>query len=130
MEASTITPNESFINDEDNFVTNNFTDGGDKFEVILFGQKTTFLTIKGNHYLFNIKNWNLSLEDFRKGFIISNNVVKVNDLIIELQELKNNDYIGDLFKDVNYNSITENIKSQSIQPRKSSIKIFPNKEFA
>ena len=130
LEASTITPNESFINDEDNFVTNNFTDGGDKFEVILFGQKATFLTIKGNHYLFNIKNWNLSLEDFRKGFIISNNVVKVNDLIIELQELKNNDYIGDLFKDVNYNSITENIKSQSIQPRKSSIKIFPNKEFA
>ena len=130
LEASTITPNESFITDEDNFLLIISLIEGDKFKVILFGQKASFLTIKENHNLFNIKNWNLSLKDFRKGFKISNNIVKVNELIIELQELKNNDYVGDLFKDVNYNNITENIKSQSIQPRQNSINIFPNKEFA
>ena len=27
------------------------------------------ITIGGNHYLFNIKNWNLSLEKFKEGFI-------------------------------------------------------------
>ena len=70
LEASSITSNENFINNEDNLITNSFTDGGDKFEVILFGQKATFLTIKGNHFLFNIKNLDLSLEEFRKEFII------------------------------------------------------------
>ena len=75
IKASTETPNQSFINDEDNMMTDNLAAGGDKFEVLLFGSANPILNIGGNHFLFNINNWNSSLEQFRKSFE-KNNIVK------------------------------------------------------
>ena len=43
-------------------MTHNSADGGDKFEVLLFGSANPILTIGGNHFLFNINNWNSLLE--------------------------------------------------------------------
>ena len=80
MKASTETPNQILINDEDNNITNNLTDGGEKFEALLFGTKNPLLTIGGNHFLFNIKNWNTSLEKFKKGFKENNVSKSVNIL--------------------------------------------------
>ena len=88
MKASTETPNQSFINDEDNNITNNLTDGGEKFEALLFETKNPILTIGGNHFLFNIKNWNTSLEKFKKGFKENNVSKSVNILKKELEFLK------------------------------------------
>ena len=43
-------------------MTHNSADGGDKFEVLLFGSANPILNIGGNHFLFNINNWNSLLE--------------------------------------------------------------------
>ena len=75
VKASTETPNQSFINGEDNFMIDNLADGANKFEVLLVGSSNPTLTIGGNHFLFNINNWNSSLEQFRKSFE-KNNIVK------------------------------------------------------
>ena len=53
----------------------NLADGANKFEVLLVGSSNPTLTIGGNHFLFNINNWNSSLEQFRKSFE-KNNIVK------------------------------------------------------
>ena len=60
-------------------MTHNSADGGDKFEVLLFGSANPILNIGGNHFLFNINNWNSSLEQFRKGFekIIFSKILKI-----------------------------------------------------
>ena len=44
----------------------------------LSGGDVPKITIEGNHYLFNIKNWNLFLEKFKEGFIKNNIVKKIN----------------------------------------------------
>ena len=71
--------NQSFINGEDNFMIDNLADGANKFEVLLVGSSNPTLTIWGNHFLFNINNWNSSLEQFRKGFekIIFSKILKI-----------------------------------------------------
>ena len=60
--GSAETPNQSFINGEDNFMIDNLADGANKFEVLLVGSSNPTLTIGGNHFLFNINNWNSLLE--------------------------------------------------------------------
>ena len=55
VKASTETPNQSFINGEDNFMIDNF-DESENFEVLFFGLSNLTLTIGGNHFLFNINN--------------------------------------------------------------------------
>ena len=109
------TPNESFITEKDNKLSENFPDGGDKFEVLLFGEKITELTIGGNHFLFEINNWNLSLEEFRKRFNENNTQKKVKELKIELRNLrKKSRIIKKLFNRINYESVSNNIKTQTL----------------
>lgn len=113
LKACTGTPNQSFINDYDNSLTKAFSDGGDKFEVLLFGNKIDKLFIGGNHFLFNINNWNLSLDEFKKGFA-KNNIQKLPSILIrELAELKKVEYAKILFKSINYQTVKNDIKSQS-----------------
>ena len=54
-------------------------DESENFEVLFFGSSNLTLTIGGNHFLFNINNWNSSLEQFRKGFekIIFSKILKI-----------------------------------------------------
>lgn len=118
MKAGTKTPDDGFINKGDNTKTIEYDDGGDKFESLIFDKKVSRLFIGGNHFLFNIKNWNLSLKKFKEGFIKNNDLKKVNKLKRELLELQNNDdRIRILFQNINYDNVTETNDSQSISTR-------------
>ena len=129
MEASTVTPNESFINEEDNKITIGIEDGGEKFEILAFGQKNPLITIGGNHYLFNINNWNQSLQDFKKGFQKNNIKKNVELLKKELNLLKKDKLVKELFEDIDYNNVSDDINSQSMPSRKCIGKIYRNSDF-
>ena len=88
MKACSKTQIDNFINDEDNKITNAAEDGGENFEILFFGQKNPLITIGGNHYLFNINNWNQSNQDFKKGFQKNNIIKNVELLKKELNLLK------------------------------------------
>ena len=57
--------------------------------------------------MFNIKNWNLSLEKFKEGFIKNNIVKKINVLKEELREIKKDTFVKELFKDIKYDNVGE-----------------------
>ena len=122
IKAGTATPNESFIDEEDNLKSEKYSDGGDKFEILLFGQRVENLTIGGNHFIFDIKNWSLSLNDFQKGFKNNNSQKIVTTLKYELINIKKNELVRELFQDINYRNVTDKIESQSL-PLKSSNKL-------
>ena len=117
LKACTSTPNQSFINDEDNSLTKTVADGGDKFEVLLFGKKVNKLTIGGNHFLFDINNWSLSLSDFKKEFRKNNIKKSPTHLKKELLILKEAKYTKILFKNIDYAHVTKEIKTQSFSPK-------------
>lgn len=122
LKAGTGTPNESFIMEEDNIISESFPDGGDKFEVMIFGGKITKLTIGGNHFLFEINNWNLSLEEFSKRFAENNIPKKAKDLKIELSNLrKSSSLIKVLFNKINYENVNDKIETQSLSLRTSDV---------
>ena len=108
----------------------NLADGANKFEVLLVGSSNPTLTIGGNHFLFNINNWNSSLEQFRKGFEDNNIVKDIKTLKKELNLLKKDDNVKELFKDINYDNIANNVESQSVQKRKRNITKIRDSEFA
>ena len=108
--ADNLTPKNSFIDNEDN----------DKFEKIIFGNKISRLFIGGNHFLFNIENWQLSLKDFSEGFQENNKARNIKELINELSVLINNDNdVKIFFEGINYKGIAEKEISQSIAIRQS-----------
>ena len=118
LKVSTKTPDDSFINKGYNTKTKDYDDGGDKFESLIFDKKVSNLFIGGNHFLFNIKNWNLSLKKFKGGFKKNNDLKKVNLLKRELLKLQNDDdRIRILFQNINYDDVTEKNDSQSISIR-------------
>lgn len=129
LNAYAPTPNESFINDEDNILVDTCGCVGQKFEVILFGKAVPKIIIGGNHYLFNIKNWSLSLEKFKEGFIKNNIVKKINVLKEELREIKKDTFVKELFKDIKYDNVGEKMESQSITTRKNNKVIINNSDF-
>ena len=121
IKAGTATPNESFINEEDNIKSEKYSDGGDKFEALLFGQKLNHLTLGGNHFLFNINNWSLPLSQFQNGFKKNNIKKSLSSLQNELDNIKKNSLVKALFKDIDYNNM-ENKKichSLSLKSNKS-----------
>ena len=120
IEAGTATPNESFIDEEDNLKSNQYYDGGDKFEVLLFGGKVDNLTIGGNHFIFNINNWSLHLNEFQDGFKKNNILKDVSDLMYELILIKKDDLVSILFEGINYSNVTVEKNSQSISLKSSN----------
>ena len=119
--AGTNTPHASYIEEEDNKKTKAYNDGGDKFEALIFGKKVTSLTIAGNHFLLDLDNWNLSLNEFQTKFK-KNNVLK--DLITlknELANIRKQDLVKKLFTNINYTNVTNKIESQSILLRSNYI---------
>ena len=119
--AGTNTPHASYIEEEDNKKTKAYNDGGDKFEALIFGKKVTSLTIAGNHFLLDLDNWNLSLNEFQTKFK-KNNVLK--DLITlkkELANIRKQDLVKKLFTNINYTNVTNKIESQSIPLRSNYI---------
>jgi len=124
--ASTLTPKKCFIDNKDNTSTCYLSDSGDKFEHIVFGTRVNSLTIGGNHFIFTIKNWNLSLKYFRKGFKANNIIKRKKTILEELKIIKNCDKdVKELFKDINYKNVT-NKKSQSISTRKNNESVKSN----
>ena len=119
--AGTNNPQDSFIEEEDDIKANKYIDIGDKFELLLFGQKVTNLTIGGNHFLLNLDNWDLSLKAFRQGFKKSNELKAINVLEKELSNIRKNALIKKLFKNINYEDVTNELKSQSIPLKLSFI---------
>ena len=115
--AGTSTPHESFIDEEDNTKADDYADGGDKFEVLLFGKRVTNLTIAGNHFLFDLDNWNLPLKAFQQGFMENNKKKDVDVLKVELINIRKNDSVKILFKNINYKNVTNKIETQSIPLR-------------
>lgn len=127
IQAGTLTPIKSFINSNDNTSTKKLVDSGDKFEHLLFGNRVSILTIGGNHFIFNINNWDLSLKEFRAGFIKNNKVKSSTVLKNELQDLMENDAdIKILFNNVSYDNITKEKDSQSTPARRSNEKVQGN----
>jgi len=115
-----LTPKKCLIDNKDNMLTCDLSDSDDKFEYIVFGARVDSLTIGGNHFIFTIENWNLSLKDFSKGFKASNVIKRKITILEELKTIKNNDRdIKELFKDINYNNVTNNKQTQSISTRKN-----------
>ena len=115
LKTNNIVSNNFFVDAKDNKLTKDYFDAGDKFEIMLFGQKVRKLWIGGNHFLFDIKNWDLSLEKFRKGFIENNALKKVNELLKELEYIRKDDFVDILFKNINYEYITDNAHSQILK---------------
>ena len=111
------TPNQSFIKEADNFLCNC---GDQKFDTLLFGEVVQNVTIGGNHFLLNIKNWDLSLDEFREGFLLNNVVKSPKTLITELKKIQKYDFVKELFKNINYDDIKEDMNSQSIPARKNN----------
>ena len=129
IQAGTLTPIKSFINSKDNTSTKKIVDSGDKFEYFLFGNRVSILTIGGNHFIFNINNWDLSLKEFRAGFIKNNKVKSSTVLKNELQVLMENDAdIKILFNNFSYDNITNKKDSQSTPARRSNENV-QSKEF-
>jgi hypothetical protein len=129
IQAGTLTLIKSFINSKDNTSTKKIVDSGDKFEYFLFGNRVSILTIGGNHFIFNINNLDLSLKEFRAGFIKNNKVKSSTVLKNELQVLMENDAdIKILFNNVSYDNITNEKDSQSTPARRSNEKV-QSKEF-
>ena len=122
--AGTSNLQDSFFEEEDNIKANKYIDSGDKFELLLFGQKVTNLTIGGNHFLLNLDNWDLSLKAFRQGFKKSNELKDINVLKKELSNLRKNALVKKLLKNINYKDVTNELKSQSIPLRLSFINSF------
>ena len=120
------TPNQSFIKEADNFLYNC---GDQKFDTLLFGEVVQNVTIGGNHFLLNIKNWDLSLDEFREGFLLNNVVKSPKTLITELKKIQKYDFVKELFKNINYDNIKEDMNSQSIPARKNNRVIISNSEF-
>ena len=117
--ASTLTPNNSFIDVEDNIKVNDLSGSSDKFEKLLFGSKVSKIYFGGNHFLFNINNWQLTLNNFQKGFQENNKVKNAKDLKNELLSLINIDNdVKTLLESIIYRGITEEDSSQSIVARK------------
>ena len=117
IKACTYTPNQSFISENDNLLSKNLYDGGDKFETLLVGEKVDRIFIGGNHFLMNINNWNLPLDEFKEGFK-SNNILKsVKTLKSELKMLQKDKNIKILFKNINYDDVDFTQKSQSMPTR-------------
>ena len=120
--ASTPTPEQSFISQKDNLVSKGLSDGGDKFEALLFGDKLQLLTVGGNHFLLDIENWNLSLAEFKRRFKL-NNIKKSPDCLkAELNDLKRkNECVQILFGNINYDNLGNNIKDQSMKTRSNDV---------
>ena len=88
------------------------------------------MTIGGNHFLFNIKNWNTSLEKFKKGFKENNVSKSVNILKKELELLKKDLNVKILFNDISYDNIKSGSKTPFLQTRKGSVEHLRGSEFA
>ena len=88
------------------------------------------MTIGGNHFLFNINNWNTSLEQFKKGFE-ENNINK--DMKILKKELKlllkEDNNVKEIFSGINYDDIKSG-REPSLQMGKGRIEHLRNSEFA
>ena len=117
IKACTRTPNQSFISEKDNLLSKNLNDGGDKFEKLLFGGKVNRTFIGGNHFLMNIKNWNLSLAQFKIGFKSNNTLKPVEILNSELKMLQKDNNVKALFKNINYADVDYTLESQSMITR-------------
>ena len=119
---STPTPDQSFISQKDNLASKDLSDGGDKFETLLFGKKLQQLTIGGNHFLLDIENWNLSLAEFKRKFKL-NNIKKTPELLkAELNDLKRkSEYVKILFGNINYDNLGNNIRNQSMKTRSNDL---------
>ena len=115
--ASTPTPDISFLESEDNRKTKNVADAGDRFEIIILGMKLESLFVGGNHFLLNLKNWDLPLQDFQEGFKKANCLMKIKQLKTGLKEIKNDSRVEKLFENINYDNIKYTIDSQSEQTR-------------
>lgn len=127
--TGTFIPIKNFIETKDNNLTDNLKDSRDKFETLLFGQKVSMLTVGGNHFLFNLNNWDLSLPEFKKRFQNNNVIKKVAVLKKEFRDLMESDNdVKQLFLNVNYDHITDNIQEQSIVTRTKELRI-SDKEF-
>ena len=117
IKACTYKPNQSSTPENDNLLSKNLYDGGDKFETLLFGEKVDRIFIGGNHFLMNINNWNLPLDEFKEGFK-SNNILKsVKTLKSELKMLQKDKNIKILFKNINYDDVDFTQISQSMPTR-------------
>ena len=78
---------------------------------------TNRIFIGGNHFLMNINNWNLPLDEFKEGFK-SNNILKsVKTLKSELKMLQKDKNIKILFKNINYDDVDFTQISQSMPTR-------------
>ena len=119
-----ICANEGILEDKSIFSINDVEDKEDNREtygLYLLDQRIRQITIGGNHYLFNINNWNLSLKQFCKGFEINNILKTPSTLKNELKILKKNDVdVKVLFENVKYHDVTENIYTQSMFTRRGN----------
>ena len=117
IKACKNTSNQGFISEKDNLLSKNLYDGDDKFEKLLFGEKVNSIYIGGNHFLMNIKNWNLSLAQFKKGFKSNNTLKSVETLNSELKMLQKDNNVKALFKNINYADVDYTLESQSMMSR-------------
>lgn len=74
-----------------NKITKCYRDQGDKFEVIIFGDKISKIFIGGSIMILNIDNYNLSIEEFRKKFKRKNKINSVQFIKKELKDSINNE---------------------------------------
>lgn len=121
IKVSKFTPDQSFIDEKDNILSQEATDGGDKLEILLFGERVNRLFIGGNHFLMNIENWDLSLEQFQKKFK-KNNIIKPMEVLKkELEILQKDNNVKIFLKNIDYNDVKSTINSQSMISRNNEV---------
>jgi hypothetical protein len=113
--VSTLTPDISFLESEDN--RKSVIDAGVRFGIIILGMKLESFFVGGNHFLLNLKNWDLSLQDFQEGFKKANCLMKIKQLKTGLKEIKKDSRVEKLFENINYDNIKYTVDSQSEQTR-------------
>lgn len=95
------------IRQESNSVENSLIDVDEKIENEIFGRKVNIITYGGNHFLFEMANWDLPLKLFRKRFLNNNVMKKEKKLRDGLKYLKEDENVGKIFENINYEYISE-----------------------
>ena len=93
--------------------TKEFKDGGDKWEIIIFGQKINKIFLNGLIFLFNTNNFNNTIEKYKQLFKSENKTIYFSQIKKNLTNFYDNDILlKNIFKEFGQNEIDSLFKKK------------------